>query len=128
MSVRLQSGMAGRLLGLMLAVVMAVVCVSCVVAPPAASDPAFNAEVQAAEVIEHYADGVFALYSQSLSSATDMSAAIDGFLADPNPSTLEAAKRAWLVARDDYGLTEVFRFYEGPIDNEEDGPEGLLNA
>jgi putative iron-regulated protein len=57
-----------------------------------------------------------------------MDLAIDAFLADPTPATLEAAKRAWLVARDDYGPTEAFRFYSGPIDNEENGPEGLLNA
>ena len=30
---------------------------------------------------------------------------------------------AWLAARDDYGPTEAFRFYGGPIDNERDGVE-----
>ena len=30
---------------------------------------------------------------------------------------LDAAKRAWLRARDDYGITEIYRFYDGPIDN-----------
>ena len=80
------------------------------------------------EVVAHYADGVHALYTKSLASAMAMDAAIDIFLADPTPATLEAAKRAWLVARDDYGPTEAFRFYGGPIDNEEDGPEGHINA
>ncbi len=42
--------------------------------------------------------------------------------------TLAAAKEAWLTARDDYGPTEAFRFYGGPIDNEENGVEGLMNA
>lgn len=79
-------------------------------------------------VVANYAEGVHALYSKSLKSATAMDAAIDIFLADPTPATLEAAKRAWLVARDDYGPTEAFRFYGGPIDNKEDGPEGLINA
>ena len=79
-------------------------------------------------VIQNYASGAHALYAQSLASAQEMDAAIDTFLADPTPATLEAAKRAWLRARDDYGPTEVLRFYGGPIDNEEDGPEGLLNA
>ncbi len=37
-------------------------------------------------------------------------------------------QHAWLRARDDYGVTEIYRFYEGPIDNEENGPEGLINA
>ena len=66
--------------------------------------------------------------SASLESATELDAAIDAFLADPTDETLEAAKQAWLAARDDYGLTEAFRFYGGPIDNEDDGPEGLINA
>ena len=79
-------------------------------------------------VVAHYADGVYALYRKSLASAAAMDAAIDRFLDVPTPATLEAAKRAWLVARDDYGPTEAFRFYGGPIDNEIDGPEGLLNA
>ena len=79
------------------------------------------------EVIETYASGVHALYSESLASAREMDQAISVFLADPNPSTLEAAKRSWLRARDDYGPTEAFRFYSGPIDDE-DGPEGLINA
>ena len=81
-----------------------------------------------AAVVEHYADGVHAAYSASLESATALDEAIDAFLADPTDETLEAAKQAWLAARDDYGLTEAFRFYGGPIDNEEDGPEGLINA
>ena len=42
---------------------------------------------------------------------------------NPTPATLEAAKRAWLLARDDYGPTEAYRFYGGPIDNE-DGRSG----
>lgn len=81
-----------------------------------------------AEVVANYAAGVHASYSKSLASARMMDGAIDAFLANPNPATLEAAKRSWLLARDDYGPTEAFRFYGGPIDNEENGPEGLINA
>ena len=80
------------------------------------------------EVIDHYAAGVHAAYEASLASATEMDGAIDAFVADPNDETMEAAKQAWLAARDDYGLTEAFRFYGGPIDDEESGPEGLINA
>lgn len=85
-------------------------------------------DVSAADVVEHYADGVHHTYVLSLNSAKVMREAIHNFLGDPSPATLEAAKRAWLVARDDYGPTEAYRFYGGPIDNEEDGPEGQLNA
>ena len=80
------------------------------------------------QVVRNYADGAHAMYSKSLASAVTMDAAIDRFLAAPSAVRLDAAKRAWLLARDDYGPTEIYRFYDGPIDNEEDGPEGLMNA
>jgi putative iron-regulated protein len=80
------------------------------------------------EVVTNYADLVHAAYQASLDSATTMDEAIDAFIADPSEETLTAAKEAWLTARDDYGPTEAFRFYGGPIDNEEDGVEGLMNA
>lgn len=79
-------------------------------------------------VVSHYANGVYASYLDSRSSAQQMDQAIDAFLSNPTPSTQEAAKRAWLRAREDYSPTEAYRFYGGPIDNEEDGPEGLINA
>ena len=97
-------------------------------ATPEATPEGRNIGELKGSVISHYADGVHALYSKSLASAAAMDAAIDTFLADPTASSLEGAKRAWLIARDDYGPTEAFRFYGGPIDNEEDSPEGLLNA
>ena len=54
--------------------------------------------------------------------------AIDAFVAGPTDATLQAAKDAWLAGRRLYGPTEVFRFYDGPIDNPDDGPEGQINA
>lgn len=80
------------------------------------------------DAVRNYADGAHAMYSRSLASAQAMDAAIDRFLAAPTAARMDAAKRAWLLARDDYGPTEVYRFYDGPIDNEADGPEGLINA
>ena len=85
-------------------------------------------DVSKEDVVAHYAVGVHATYQASLASAADMAGAIDAFLANPAPHTLEAAKRAWLIARDDYGVTEAYRFYGGPIDDEATGPEGQLNA
>jgi putative iron-regulated protein len=81
-----------------------------------------------AAAVTTYADGAHASYAASVSSATAMDAAVDAFIADPNDTTLAAAKDAWLAARSDYGPTEAFRFYGGPIDDEENGPEGLINA
>jgi putative iron-regulated protein len=80
------------------------------------------------QVVEQYAAGVHAAYDASLASATELDAAIDAFAADPTDEAMAAAKQAWLTARDDYGPTEAFRFYGGPIDNDETGTEGLINA
>ena len=96
--------------------------------PPPAATPGPDIAQVKGDVVANYAEGVHALYAKSLASATIMDQAIGLFLDDRTPSSLEGAKRAWLRARDDYGPTEAFRFYGGPIDNEEDGPEGLLNA
>lgn len=80
------------------------------------------------EAVDTYASGVHSSYEASAASATTMDAAIDAFITDPTGASLEAAKQAWLAARDDYGPTEAFRFYGGPIDDEETGTEGLINA
>jgi len=68
-----------------------------------------------------------ASYGETLTRARAMKTAIDAFLAAPSAATLDAAKRAWIAARDPYGQTESFRFFEGPIDDES-GPEGRVNA
>lgn len=78
----------------------------------------------AEDAISTYARGVRASYEASLATARVMDAAIDAFLADPSPETLNTAKQTWLAAREDYGPTEAFRFYDGPIEE----VEGLLNA
>jgi putative iron-regulated protein len=83
---------------------------------------------QAEPVATHYADGVYASYEASIASATELQSTLQAFTADPTDATLQAAKDQWLAARDDYGPTEAFRFYDGPIDNPDDGPEGRINA
>ncbi|MEI2700672.1 MAG: imelysin family protein [Microthrixaceae bacterium] len=72
---------------------------------------------QAEPVAAHYADGVHASYEASIASATELQQALVAFTEDPTEATLQAAKDQWLAARDDYGPTEAFRFYDGPIDN-----------
>lgn len=85
-------------------------------------------EEQAAPVAEHYADGVHASYQASIDSATELRASLADLTEDPTDEHLAAAKEQWLAARDDYGPTEAFRFYDGPIDDPDDGPEGRINA
>ena len=84
-------------------------------------------EEVAAKAVNHYAQLVHANYDDCLQSALALQSAIDAFLAAPSEAGLAAAKDAWLKARIPYGQSEVFRFYSGPIDDD-DGPEGLLNA
>lgn len=79
------------------------------------------------EMMTNYAAIVSASYEDSVTAAKDLDAAIDTFAADPTQANLAAARQAWLDSREPYLQTEVYRFYGGPIDDE-DGPEGLLNA
>lgn len=80
-----------------------------------------------ADVAENYANVVHASYEDSYNEAVKMQTAINAFVASPSEETLAAAKEAWLAAREPYGQTEAYRFYGGPIDDE-DGPEGLINS
>jgi putative iron-regulated protein len=82
----------------------------------------------AGDAVENYADIVYASYSDSLTAARALDTAIDAFVSAPSAAGLTAAREAWLASREPYLQTEVYRFYEGPIDNADDGPEGLLNA
>lgn len=79
------------------------------------------------EVIANHADVVHANYEDALRGAQNLKAKIDAFVAAPSESRFDAAKRAWLAAREAYGQSEAFRFADGPIDDA-DGPEGQLNA
>lgn len=80
------------------------------------------------QVKETYANIAFAVYDDSYLGAIELEDAIQDFLNNPTPTSFEAAKQAWLDVREIYGLTETFRFADGPIDNPADGPEGLINA
>ena len=91
-------------------------------------DPELLTADEVAPVAENYATIIAANYAESRASAQALRDAITDFVATPNDATLTAARDAWLAARDPYGQTEVYRFYDGPIDNPEDGPEGQLNA
>jgi len=79
------------------------------------------------DFITTYADIVLATYEDSLELAQELNEAIKAFVDNPGEETFVAAREAWLAAQEPYGQTEVYRFYGGPIDDE-DGPEGLLNA
>jgi putative iron-regulated protein len=83
--------------------------------------------VSAAAVAQHYSSLVFASYEDIHSAAVELQTAIQAFVAEPSAETQQAAKKAWLSARESYGQSEAYRFYSGPIDDAK-GPEGQLNA
>jgi putative iron-regulated protein len=88
--------------------------------------PSFPLETH--EAIETYSAIVLASYTDSLATAEDLQDAVDDLVEGPSAATLLAAQNAWKAAREPYLQTEVYRFYGGPIDDEESGPEGLINA
>jgi putative iron-regulated protein len=81
-----------------------------------------------AEALTAYKQVVSLNYAEVLSTATALKVAIDAFVAAPSEASHKAAKDAWVAARLPYAPSEAFRFYDGPIDNPETGPEGLING
>lgn len=86
-----------------------------------------NESVLISEAVNNYANIVLANYTDALNDAKTLQTAINTFVDAPSDANLTAAKNAWLQSRESYGQSEAFRFYGGPIDDE-DGPEGQLNA
>ena len=80
------------------------------------------------DAIATYALIVSASYEDSLAAARDVDTAVGVLVAAPTTANLAAARTAWIDSREPYLQTEVYRFYEGPIDDATDGPEGLINA
>ena len=95
-------------------------------------DSTSTEEITNASVINNYSDLVYQNYLESYNSAVEMQTAINSFVASPSEAGLEAAKTAWLSARDIYGQTEAFRECNGPVDSEGEswslGTEGQMNA
>lgn len=79
-------------------------------------------------VIENYANLVYKNYQDAQTDAQSLKIAIDAFIATPTDANFTTAKSAWKTARESYGTTEAFRFANGPIDIDDNAPEGLLNS
>lgn len=85
---------------------------------------ALKAEMQA--VAKAHAALVYANYTEIEAKAVALKEAVDAFVKEPTAERLQEAKKRWLEARVPYGQSEVYRFYNGPID--QDGLEGRINA
>ncbi len=90
---------------------------------------------QPPSLLSSYTDMAWDKYRAALADAEYLQQAISEFAANPNIPHFDAAKTAWLVARESYGVTEIFRLSNGPIDAEEGwvaeayaGLEGQINA
>lgn len=118
-----------RLTRLLMATTLVALLTACATAQKEQAPP----QVKAQDVVATYANVAFRSYAAAYKDALAMQEAIHVFLDDPTEANLAAARHAWLNARESYGQTEAFRFYEGPIDamaadGEAIGPEGRLNA
>lgn len=89
-----------------------------------AAPAATPATVTPEAVLTHYADVAEAKYSDSLTTAKTLDAAIDALLAKPSKSTLNKARAAWIKARVPYQQSEVYRFGNKIVDDW----EGKVNA
>ena len=96
-------------------------------APAAPARAGANQTVSSQAVLAQYGQIVHATYEDALNGARALQKSIAAFTAKPSAEGLAAARKAWLQARESYGQSEAFRFYGGPIDDD-DGPEGQINA
>ncbi|MCB1214509.1 MAG: hypothetical protein KDK66_03420 [Deltaproteobacteria bacterium] len=85
-------------------------------------------QTQLEAVVQNYADLVLANYQDSYDEALNLEESVNLLLEFQNEENFNQTKTAWLAAREPYGQSEVYRFYNGPIDDPDTGPESLLNA
>ncbi|MEP3045467.1 MAG: imelysin family protein [Roseibium sp.] len=76
------------------------------------------------DVLSTYGDIAQAKYSDSLATAQMLKTAIDALAAEPTEANLEAARKAWIEARNPYQQTEAYRFGNAIVDDW----EGKVNA
>jgi putative iron-regulated protein len=87
-------------------------------------------------VVTQNAEIAFAVYSDSLTAALELAQAVAQLVAEPTAENLDIARERWVLAREPYSQTEVYRFRNSPIDNLSvsgamhpgAGPEGRING
>ncbi|PVB61165.1 imelysin family protein [Labrenzia sp. 011] len=77
-----------------------------------------------ADILSTYGDIAQAAYEDSLESAKTLKSAIDALVAEPSEANLQAARAAWVEARNPYQQTEAYRFGNAIVDDW----EGKVNA
>lgn len=80
-------------------------------------------------VVSQYSTIVHATYLDAYEQAVIFKKKVNEFVAAPSQNRLEELKKFYaLDLRPPYNQSDAFRFYGGPIDNEETGKEGNLNG
>jgi putative iron-regulated protein len=98
----------------------ALLATSAWLAPEASADQASDPSA----VLATYADIAEATYTDSLTTARDLQAAVEQLLAQPSAASRQAAKDAWRAARVPYLQSEAFRFGNPIVDDW----EGRVNS
>lgn len=100
----------------------------------AAQEQTISTEQQQA-FLTAYANMADDVYGDTLSDAQTLLSKVELFVNAPSETTMQAAKDAWLNARESYLQSEIFRLSDGPIDAESGwvnsaygALEGQLNA
>lgn len=96
-------------------------------ADPASASATFP-DALAEKAVATYKQNVHENYAATKAAAAALSKSIDAFLAAPSEANLATARTAWIAARVPYAPSEAYRFYDGPIDDPDAGPEGQINA
>ena len=73
-------------------------------------------QVAVKSILESYSNIALDNYTNALNDAKALKVAIDNFAKSATKENLEKAKKAWLVSRESYGQTEIFRLSNGPVD------------
>ena len=94
-----------------------------------------ESKVEKKEILTSYANLALSNYQDALRDAKLLQKGIYQFADKPNKRRFEEAKALWLLSRESYGQSEIFRLSNGPIDAEEGwiadsygALEGQINA
>jgi putative iron-regulated protein len=96
-------------------------------------DDSVMPSIDASAAKMEYIQSAHQMYLAAERAAKKLQSAIHALLKNPTEKNLQHAKDAWLIAREYYLPTEVFRYYDGPIDGPATpdrmaGPESRINA
>jgi putative iron-regulated protein len=80
---------------------------------------------QKIEAIENYANIAEAMFDDANADAVELKTAVDLFASTPTGTSLDAAKDAYVTARQSYQQTEFLRFDEGFVNSSPESDGGL---